>query len=44
MILFWKTLIITVIVVYFSAAAVVAVKGFKDMLLMLSDLRGDGEE
>lgn len=43
MILFWKTLIIAIIVVYFSAASVVAVRGFKDLILMFADLRGDGD-
>lgn len=43
MILFWKGLVILIMVVFFPVAFIVAVKGFRDLVLMLTDLGEDHE-
>ena len=44
MILFWKFLMIAIMVLFFPAAAIVAVKGFHDVFSMFADLAKGSEE
>jgi len=41
MILFWKILIVGIMILFFPVALIVTLKGFRDIVLMLADLGED---